>query len=275
MDWLYSALLKPFDWMLSLFGSFHPLLVLVLASLFAGVVLLLVFARFSDQEALRTAKDRVRAHLLELRLFGHDPHLVWAAEKNIVRANLLYLRLILKPLVITLPIFAWMLLGLYGWFEFRPLALGEAVVVSAFIARPALASVRMTAPDLTTDEGLQVETPVLRIDQEHRCDWRIRALQAGEHRLVLSTGTQRVERTVAVGVVRRSRVSRSARPRPLGVTAGGGDPLPDARAIERVEVDYPRARLTVLGFEVGWVTVFVVLSVAFSFLLKRPFGVTL
>ncbi len=272
MDWLYSALLKPFDWMLSLSGSFHPLLVLVLVSLFAGIVLLLVFARFSDQEALRSAKDRVRAHLLELRLFGHDAHLVWAAEKKIVGANLLYLRLILKPLVITLPIFAWMLFGLYGWFEFRPLAGGEAVVVSAFMAQPAKTAAQ--TPNLTTGEGLQVETPVLRIYEENRCDWRVRALEAGEHRLVLSTGKERFERVVAVGTVRRSRVSRSASPRTPGPISGGGDPRSEAGAIERVEIDYPRARLTVLGFEVGWVTVFIVLSVAFSFLLRRPLGVT-
>ncbi len=109
---LYSALLRPFDWILLPFGSSNPLLPLALVSLFAGVVLLLVFAKFSDQERLRMAKNRIRAHLLELRLYGHDAHLVWAAEKRIACANLVYLGLLLKPLVVTLPIFAWMLLGL-------------------------------------------------------------------------------------------------------------------------------------------------------------------
>jgi hypothetical protein len=210
--------------------------------------------------------------LLELRLFGHDARLVWAAEKRIVRANLVYLKLILKPLVITLPIFAWMLFGLYGWFEFRPLARGEAVVVSAFMAPPATG--RMRTPDLTTDPGLQVETPVLRIDQENRCDWRIRALRVGEHRLLFSAGTQRFEQMVAVGPARRSRVSRSAGSLVPEQAGGGRDARSEAGVIERVEIDYPRARLTILGFEVGWVTVFIVLSVAFSFLLRRPLGVT-
>ena len=82
MDWLYSAVMKPFDWILLPFGSSDPLLPLALVSLFAGVVLLLVFAKFSDQERLRMAKNRIRAHLLELRLYGHDAHLVWAAEKK-------------------------------------------------------------------------------------------------------------------------------------------------------------------------------------------------
>ena len=273
MDSIYSALLKPFDWILAPLGSSNPLLPLALVSLLAGVVLLLVFARFSDQERLKIAKNRIRAHLLELRLFGHDARLVWAAEKKIARANLVYLRLLLKPLVLTLPIFAWMLLGLHGWFELRPLARGEAVVVSAFLARSGSGVVAI--PTLDADAGLRVETPVLRIPEEGRCDWRVRAVDAGEHRLVFISGTERFERSVAVGAVRRSRLSRSET---VQSVAGGSDSGPAAQSpiqvVERVEIDYPRARLTVFGFELSWVTVFIVLSVVFSFLLKRPLGVT-
>ena len=52
-------------------------------------------------------------------------------------------------------------------------------------------------------------------------------------------------------------------------------PLSPASPLARIEVDYPDALLTVFGWKVNWVVAFVVLSILFAFLLKRPFGIVL
>jgi hypothetical protein len=70
---------------LSLFEARHPLLSLGLISLLAGVVMLWVFRRVSNQGAIRVAKKRLQAHLYELRLFADEPRLVWRAQKGTKR----------------------------------------------------------------------------------------------------------------------------------------------------------------------------------------------
>src|SRR5688572_23637994 len=100
------------------------------AGALCGIATLLVMRRFSDQEAIRTAKSRLLAHLYELRLFGDDPRLVLRAQKNLFVWNLRYLRLALRPAaIIAIPamLVALQLDALYGK---RPLKQGEAAVVT-------------------------------------------------------------------------------------------------------------------------------------------------
>ena len=152
---------RPFHWVLSPFANTNPLLPLAVVSLIASILLLLAFRWLSDQEGLEQIKAKIHAHFLELKLFRHDVGVIWSAEKQILRYNLIYLAYLLKPFVVTLPIFALFLVELDGWFSSRPIQVGEPVVVSVFVepqADPVLEA--LTLQDAS---GLRVETPALRI----------------------------------------------------------------------------------------------------------------
>jgi len=275
---LERILARPFEWVLLPFAHAHPLLPLALISLIASIVLLLAFRWLSDQQALEEVKGKIHAHFLELKLFRHDVGVIWSAEKQILRCNLLYLACLVKPLVVTLPIFVLFLVELDAWFTSRPLKVGEPVVVSVF-ADPSAGQV-LESLRVANGEGLRVETPALRIPEERRADWRIRALAAGEYQLEFVTGGQDSNRLTKLVRVGRQRVAYVPRERSgagwlSGFTNSEESPLPLDSQVSRIEVDYPGAVLTVFGWSVNWVVAFVVLSLIFAFLLKRPFGLVI
>jgi len=279
MVWqLQRIVARPFEWLLSPFANAHPLLPLVLVSLIASILLLFAFRWLSNQQALEEIKAKIHAHFLELKLFRHDVGVIWSAEKQILRYNLLYLAYLLKPLIVTLPIFALFLVELDAWFTSRPLKVGEPVVVSVF-TQPQAGNL-LDSIQVANTEGLRVETPALRIREERRADWRIRALAAGEHQLEFSAGSHDSKGATKRVRVGRERVAYVARtlsgPGFLsGLENSEESPLSPGSPISRIEVDYPGAVLAVFGWSVNWVVAFVVLSIVFAFLLKRPFGIVL
>jgi hypothetical protein len=52
------------------------------------------------------------------------------------------------------------------------------------------------------------------------------------------------------------------------------EPPLDPGPVEQVAVTYPEANVDVFGFEIHWMIVYFVLSMAFAFLLRGPFKVT-
>jgi len=279
MVWqLERILAKPFDWILAPFAALHPLVPLALVSLLASLILLLAFRWFSNQDQLRQTKDRIHAHFLELRLFRHDVSVIWQAEKQILRYNLVYLKHLVKPLLVTLPVLAWFLIALEPWFSSRPLRVGEAAVLSVFVKPEEVR--RLGDVRLAADDGVEVETPALRIVDENRADWRIRALAEGEHDLELVLGGAQPDHFRKRVLVSGQRVAWAARSLSgTGLLAGFQNsreaPLPTTAGISRIEIDYPPAQIRLGGWEINWVVGFLVLSLIFAFLLKRPMGLVL
>src|SRR5215831_18996222 len=70
---------------------------LVIISLLAGVLMLLVFRAASNPRAIRKAKRRVGAHLLESRLFGDEPRIVLRAQYRLLVANARYIGTVIVP----------------------------------------------------------------------------------------------------------------------------------------------------------------------------------
>src|SRR5215467_7232834 len=78
----------------------HAALALVfLLSLVIGFLMVVVFRSTSDQKAIRTAKDRLKAHLLAVRLFQDQIQVVLISYWRIVRSTANYLRLGFMPLL--------------------------------------------------------------------------------------------------------------------------------------------------------------------------------
>lgn len=151
---------------------------LVPVSLLSGVLLLLVFERFSNSQAIRQSVNRILAHLLEFRLFLDDPVLVLRAQRDLLRQNGRLLRLILVPcLILALPSILLMEL-LDGFYGRAPLPVGVPTVVT------------LQAPDgdavLRTGMGVVVNAPPVHIPEQRQISWRMAAKQAGSSSLQIS-----------------------------------------------------------------------------------------
>jgi hypothetical protein len=107
--------------------------------------------------------------------------------------------------------------------------------------------------------------------------WRIEPRTAGDYELRIVNGSESVTKSVRVmdgsdSVLRRS---------PLRVRGfldellyPAEPPLPSS-PFESIAVTYPEANVNVFGFELHWMIVYFALSIAFAFLLRGTFKVTI
>jgi hypothetical protein len=191
---------------------------------------------FPGRAAVRAAGKRLQADLLEMRLYSSEPALMWRAQKALLRDNVRWLALMLRPtLVLALPL-AWLFVQLDSVYGHSPLAVGGDAVVTVQLKRalePADAAATLQAPP-----GIAVESPPVRIIARRQISWRIRALRPvrGELRLVLRGHA--IQKTIAAG--ERNGLLSPRRERSLwGFLLHPEEPRLPAGDVAWVEVGYP------------------------------------
>jgi uncharacterized membrane protein (DUF106 family) len=248
-----------------------PALPLTLLSAFAGVFMLWVISRTSDQEGVKAAKRRVHASLLELRVFADEPAVTWRAQKSLFASNLRYVSLSLQPAVwLALPI-GLLLIHLESFYGRAPLPLARETVVTMGMARSW--NPQSPAPQLAAPPEVEVEGLPVRVVDEHEISWRIRPKSecSGELRFVVDG--QPVVQSIEAGALRRYVPGKSVR----SALEALWHPAKRVRAaqVEWIEVPYPDATLTVFGLRVNWLVWFFAVSMLAAQLLKKSFGVVI
>jgi len=265
---------KVVDSLLAVFQDIHPFWALLAVSVPLGIFMLLVFRHTSNQEEIRKAKNRIKAHILEIRLFKDDLRILLSAQKNILLHNLRYMRHALRPVLFMIIPIAYILLLLEGWFGYQPLKPGETTVASVVVANGG-ADV-LSQVSLQGDEGLIVETPPLRIAEDHAVNWRVRAAAPGDHMLTFTVAGETVRKKVSVMDGRLTRVTPRLVAAPTfwdTLLHPGEASITNQNRVRYLEIEYPSRTIDILGWELHWLLVFFVLSTVAGFALKNFFRV--
>ena len=89
-----------FDPLLAPFGDEHAWFDLVFWSVLGGIVALIVYKFASNQAGIARAKNAIKVHLLEIRLFKDDIAAVLGATARILLENALYLGHNILPMLV-------------------------------------------------------------------------------------------------------------------------------------------------------------------------------
>jgi len=254
------------------FRSFSPWVALIVISFLTGLMIIAIYKLASDQRGLKASKDKIKAHLLELRLFADDFSVSLQAQAKLLFWNLKYFLHALRPLaVIIIPLF-FLLSHLNLWFAWKPLTPGETTIVKMKL-KENINPLTIQATLESTD-GYQVETPPLRIESEREICWRIRALKPGKYEMKISFDGQRLSKELIIGhhsLVRLSPVRPSS-----GflqqLLAPGEKPLPSP-FLDEIEIKYPPRRFVFLGLKMHWLVAYFILSIIAGLILKKPLRV--
>ncbi len=261
---LGDALLRPFS---------NPWTALAAAALVTSLLMLLVIRWTSSPAAIRRAKNRLLARVLELVLFRHDALVSFTAGGWILTANLAYLRTLLWPLAVSLVPCLLILAQLACWFDARPLQVGEPALIEVklraglpVIDRPAF---------LSGANAVRVETEGIRLPQLSEIDWRLRGARAGMDAIEIHYGDEPpVQKQIVVGddfrKVSRRRIQAGLWEQFLNPAE---PPLDNAQSVVQVEVRYPARQLYLGNLEIHWLVAFLVLTIVFALFLKRPLNV--
>jgi hypothetical protein len=262
LDLVLNAIFAAFRW--------SPGLGLALISAAAGVGMLWVFQKTSNQAAIGATKRLVQAHLLELRIYRDEPGVMWQAQKSLLVSNLHYMGLMLQPaLIMALP-FAILLVHLDAFYGRAPLVVGADTIVTMGVHGSNGGSV----PVLDAPAGVAVETPAVRVLDQGQVSWRIRPQAAISGLLRIRTDGGTVEKRIEAGLGPRFVPGRKVSSLWEAVWHPD-EPRIASSQVEWVEIRYPDASLEWLGIRMHWLIWFVVISMLAALLLKRRFHVVL
>jgi uncharacterized membrane protein (DUF106 family) len=255
------------------FRGLSPWVGMVVVSFLTALLMLAVYKWTSDQAAIRRAKDLIKAHLYEMRLYQDNMRVTLASQGAILKANLSYLAANLKPLAVMIVPLVLILAQLSVWYDRAPLRPGDETLVKARLeatADPLAAGLELEVPP-----GLEITAPAVRVPDLHEVVWRVKALAPGAGRLTLRAGGTALEKSVVVGGGPMGRVSGLASRGSFWkrVLYPGEPPLPGGTAVRAVEVLYPAKSLAAFGLKIHWLVAYLALSIVFGFAFKGVFKV--
>lgn len=265
------GLTRAFDLFLAPFLTFEPVWAMIFVSLIAGLFMLWVFAKISDQDEIKRVKNLIRGNLLGVRLFQHDLGVVMRLQGRILRHTLTYMKYSVFPMLVMIVPVCFIVIQLNLHFSVSPLGVGEKTLVKVKMRDAESLGKQIV---LETPEGVQLETPAVRIDSEREIVWRIRGDKEGRYALRVKIGTDSLVKELIVGE-RWSSVSAIKTGKSFwNVLLWPGEaPIAKSHVVESVEINYPTLSMALFGWDFHWLVWFFVLSVAFGFAFKGVFGV--
>jgi hypothetical protein len=272
MDLFNSAI----DGLLKLFlGAFSwapPVVGLAVLSAVAGVAMLWVFGKTSNQTRMKQVKRKVYAALLELRVFADEPAVTWRAQKALFGSNLRYMGLALQPALWLAVPMALLIVHLEAFYSRAPLPVGKEAVIT--MAMGPGWDARSPAPAVTAPEGVEIAGPPVRVEAANEISWRIVPRREVSGQLVFRVGGQEIAKRIETGERQRFAAARSVRSG-LAMLWEPGEPRIATDAVEWIEIAYPEADVAAFGVRLNWLVWFFAVSIVAALALKKRFGVVI
>ena len=269
LDRLCSHLL---DFYASTVGALSPLLSLALLAAVAGIGMLWIIGKLSNQDAVRLTRRQIQATLLEFRIFWDEPRVVWRSQTRLLRLNLRYLRLLLPAVLVGVIPVALLMIRMEALYGRAPLEVGQPAIVTVQLTGPI--AEQADPPRLEAPVLVSVETPPLRIFRDNQVCWRIRPTAATSANLKLIVNGEVIEKHIVAGGpwsylsdLRSSRLS--------DLFWHPGEPPIQNSNVAWVEIRYPTAFMGPGNFQFHWIWWFFAFSMLAGLLLKHRMGVHL
>lgn len=272
--WIFNTTIgKVFSLILFPFQKLSPWIGMIITSLLTGLLMLLIFRYTSNQAGIKKTKDRIKAHLLEMRLFQDNLSASLKAQGNILLANFRYMSYSLKPLLVMIIPVILILIQMHFWFSYDSLGLKQEALLKIKLED----DINPLEVDMKIDPSpvFNIEAPPVRIEEENEIDWRFSANEPGNHTLRIIFNGEILEKTVSVGQRPLTRISpkkiRSDFLQELLYPTEA--PLGKTSPVESIDITYPSKSMSVFGIQFHWIIAFFALSIIFGFSLKGFFGV--
>ncbi len=270
VQFINGLLVQLFDLLFWPFRNVAPIWGLIVISGLSGLLMLWIFGRVSRQGAIRNIRERIRGNILGVRLYQHDVRVVLKLQAAIMRDIFTYVTYAFLPtLVLMIPVIL-ILAQLNLRFALSPLRPDSTAVVKVTLQDDSKLG---TPIALEVPNGVVVETPGVRIHSQREIAWRIRAQTPGQYALKVNLDGRAVEKTLWVGDDWGAVAGLRARSLITALLYPGEPLLTPSDEIATIEVQYPSMNLTLFGWPVHWLVMFLVFSLLTGFACKRMLGV--
>ena len=282
MNAINRAMSSMFDVVLTPFELLGSELALILVSGITGILAMIVFKHISWQGGIKSVKDRIKGHMIAIRIYQDDLAIVFTSVAKVLARNFQYLGLNFGPILPLLAPFVLAIAQFVVRYGFDPLPVateeqvaaalpGEGTLIEIEMKRGHEASVSGLAVRLP--EWLEARSPLVRSRADGLAFLEVVARKPGAGEIEILLDGQRVG---TKEIVAGSEATRSMQPeRVSGFWASWLWPAEPAFAasspLSRVAFEYPARELRLLpGGPVGIFVVFCIASIAFGLAILKP-----
>jgi uncharacterized membrane protein (DUF106 family) len=252
------------------FATNTPLLLVLAISIVVGLLMVIVFRYTSDQKAIGRAKDRLKAHLLAVRLFQDQLPVVMRSYARILRGTGSYLRLAFTPFLIAILPITFLIVQLDRYLGWMPLHPAQTFLVQAYIEDAAA----LNDACLQLPPDLSASAPAVHVPKERQVVWRVVVQRSGQYDIQVVAAGQMVSKQVMVsqGLARISPVRLRGNFWERMFTSG--EPaLADNSSIQSIAISYPSRTIGFAWMEWNWIVLFFVVSLIAGFIFKSVLGI--
>lgn len=276
MDWKMDAtatvISQIVDVLVLPFGRTHHTLQLVWLSLLTGFGMAYVFKLTSSQRAIKRTKDRLKARILEMRLYQDDVVLILRGLGGALRNNMVYLGTIFVPFLIMVVPVAIVFTQLDQRYSRSNLVPGSNPLLTVQLKEGL--NPFDTGVELTIEDGVVPRGKPVRDSVSRKVIWRLQVDVGGTHDVtVYAKGSSYTFPLVAESAYRMIGSERSASGLFEPLIHPALPPIPPDSPFQLIAVDYPAARHPLLGWHVHWIVIFLVYSLIAAAALKMLIGI--
>jgi uncharacterized membrane protein (DUF106 family) len=272
--WTFNSVFgKIFDILFIPFQNMNPWVGMTIVSFLTGLLMLVIFRYTSNQAGIKKVKNKIKAHLLELRLYKDSLGLSLKAQGNILLANMKYITHSFKPLLVMIVPVILILIQLNFWFGYEPLKPGQQTLLKVKLEEGF--DPLQTELTLEPDPEILIETIPLRIEEYREINWRISSKESGVHRINVVIAGQKIPKTIATEIKSLNKLS------PIKHKTNFIDelfypveaPIAKDLPVKSIEVLYPAKSMNLFGWNMHWLIAYFALSIIFGFAFKGVFKV--
>ena len=272
--WIFNSLFgKIFDALFYPLRSMSPWIGMTVVSFLTGLLMLFVFKWTSNQKGIKQVKNKIKAHLLELRLYKDSLAISLQAQGNILRCNLRYIGYSVKPMMVMILPLILILIQLNFWFGYQSLTTNQSALLKVKLKENQ--NPMQISLEIEPSPELNLETPPLRIEEFKEINWRFSAKEQGIHQLTLTIDGETVTKRVSVAQKALSKISplKTGKNFIKQVLYPTESPIKGDVPVESIEIQYPTQSMNLFGWNLHWLIVYFVLSIIFGFAFKGVFKV--
>lgn len=266
---IFSLLLTPFEGLQALWG-------LLAISIVAGVILVCIYGKISNQAALKRVKKRITAGIYESVLFRHDLPTSLRAQGGMLLGGARYFALAVPPLIVLLIPSLVILAQLNLRYGARALQPGESATVTVhFTNEDALFTTELKPAGDTA----QVTPPLRDLDAQS-VSWRVDAAKAQSPNRATPTtlalavnGVQVTEPLFTGQQPAMLPTAQHTSPWWQLLYPGASVPQELRSYVRSITVTYPEQELSIAGITVHWLLLFVLVSIAAGLAASKVIGI--
>ncbi|MEO1696485.1 MAG: hypothetical protein AAFU73_04260 [Planctomycetota bacterium] len=281
MNAVNRAVTTLFDVLLTPLEAIGDEFALIVVSGVFGVLALVIFKQISWQKGIKATKDKIKAHLIEIRIYQDDLGVVAKAIGKILLRNLQYVTLNFGPFIPLAVPFAFVAAQLVVRYGFEPapvqqtsalVAAGDGQTLIIEGEKAAIAGLEVVFP-----EGLEPVSPLARIASQGNAEVEFIASGPGSYELLLRTPGGETTKRIVVGDGTGARAIQDRRVHSAleAILWPAEDTLSPDSGLTSVRFRYAESDLGWLPMSgpFGVLANFVLASMLFGVLALKPLGV--